>query len=228
MFSSGGGNTAPNSKPPKEDVEKPGKEPEKIPPETNERFTDLGSYEWAKESIYKLVEMGIVKGTSETTYSPAKDITRADYAVLLARAFQVEGTENSSGFDDVPAGAYYAKELAAAKAAGIITGVGNNCFAPGRPITREDMMVMLYRAMNRSGYQLPGAGEDSLAAFADAAQVSGYAREAVAALVGAGVITGSNGRLQPKAHASRAEVAVMLARVIGLTGNQTKTEGGAR
>ena len=213
VFSSSSGGAAPD-RTSKDEEPKKDEEPEKDREEpVGEQFTDLGGYEWAKESIYKLVELGIVKGTSENTYSPGRDITRADYAILLARAFEVKPAPDVENFADVPADAYYAEELAAAKAAGLVNGVGNNCFDPESAITRQDMMVILYRALKGNGQEFSEATDENLAEFADGAQVAEYAREAAAALVGAGIIAGSGNRLHPQANASRAEVAVMLARI---------------
>ena len=127
------------------------------PDEPKERFIDLGGYDWAKEAINILAEKGIVQGTSANTYSPGKNIKRADYAVLLTRAFQLTGGDGTN-FTDVGPDAYYAREIAAAKANGIIQGVGGGRFAPEEPITRQDAMVILYRALQKSGASARGSG----------------------------------------------------------------------
>ena len=114
----------------------------------------------------------------------------------------------------MPGDAYYARELAAARASGVALGVGGNRFEPRSPITREDMMVMLHRALVLTQYGLDPAGEDALAAFSDARQISGYAREAVAVLTANRIVSGDNGALQPQRKTSRAETAVMLYRVL--------------
>ena len=190
----------------------PGTDPGEDPP-VNKRFVDLGGYSWAEESIYALVERGVVKGTSETTYSPANPVTRADFAILLVRAFGLTGSGGES-FADVPASAYYAKEVAIAKENGIIDGIGNNRFAPEAPIKREDMMLILARVLKRMDEPLPEADEAALAQYADAASVSAYARQAVAQLVRAKLVTGSNGSLNPQGKTTRAETAVLLERIL--------------
>ena len=73
---------------------------------------------------------------------------------------------------------------------------------------------MLSRALEAQGKKLEKADESVLAQFADAAELSDYAKEAVASVVKAGIITGSNGRINPVAKATRAEIAVMLERVL--------------
>ena len=178
-----------------------------------EKFIDLGSHAWAKDAIYSLVDAGIVNGTSENTYSPAANIKRADFAIMLVRAFGVTEGETEQ-FADVDASKYYAKELNLAKANGIVGGIGDNKFNPEGEITRQDMMLMLTRALEAQGKALEEADESILAEFADVAEISDYAKAAVASVVKAGIITGSNGRINPLARATRAEIAVMLNRVL--------------
>ncbi len=178
-----------------------------------EKFIDLGNHTWAKDSIYTLVDAGVVKGTSANTYSTAKNIKRADFAIMLVRAFGVTEGETEQ-FADVDTNKYYAKELLLAKANGIVGGIGENKFNPEGEITRQDMMLMLTRALEAQGKKLDAADESVLAQFADAAEISNYAREAVASVVKAGIIAGSNGRINPLAKATRAEIAVMLGRIL--------------
>ena len=186
--------------------------PEADPPE-DERFIDLGGYDWAKDSINRLAEAGIIQGTGPKTYSPGNPITRADFAILLTRALELPAASSGDNFVDVPQGAYYAAELLAAKEAGIVKGIGENRFNPSGSISREDMMLMLARAMDAAGRELQAADTSALAAFADSAQVADYAKDAVSRLVAAGVIAGDNGKINPKGTATRAEVAVMLGRI---------------
>ena len=93
------------------------------------------------------MDKGVVNGTSENTYSPAANIKRADFAIMLVRAFGITQGEGEN-FADVDANKYYAEELRLAKAAGIVNGVGENKFNPEGQITRQDMMLMLSRALD--------------------------------------------------------------------------------
>ncbi len=180
---------------------------------TEDKFVDLENFTWAKDAIYALVDAGVVNGTSENTYSPAKNIKRADFAIMLVRAFGITKGQGEN-FADVDANKYYAKELLLAKANGIVGGIGDNKFNPEGEITRQDMMLMLSRALEAQGRALAEADESVLAQFADAAQISDYAKSAVASVVEAGIIAGANGRINPLSKATRAEIAVMLDRVL--------------
>ena len=198
----------------------PGTEPNPDPnpepgpePDEKDHFKDLGGYDWAKDAINSLADQGIIKGTGPETFSPGKNITRADFAILLVRAFSLSGS-GSDQFIDVKAEAYYAHELAIAKENGIVNGIGGNRFNPEGQITREDMMLMLVRALTKLGFEFEAASADTLTQFTDAAQISDYAKEAVATLAATQIIAGENGRINPKGNATRAEVAVTLERVL--------------
>jgi hypothetical protein len=171
-------------------------------------FIDLIDCDWAKDAIFELASKNIILGTSENTFSPHENIKRADYAILLVRAMGY--TETGPGFDDVPEGAYYAEELAIARASGLVNGVGGNNYYPTAPISREDMMVIMARALGI----MSEADESVLDDFVDASDISDYAKDAVSALVKANLISGSFGKINPKGYATRAEVAVLLYRVL--------------
>ncbi len=180
------------------------------------RFVDLGNHAWAETAINELADAGIINGTSATTYSPANNITRADFALLLVRAFELE-SENAENFDDVEQSDYFASELAIARNAGIVSGIGDNKYAPRNTITRQDMMVIVYRALN----SLPLEGKVSaeltdevLSQYPDFAVVADYAKEAVSALISAELVNGKSGKIAPTDYTTRAEVAVLLKRIL--------------
>ncbi|MBR5478942.1 MAG: S-layer homology domain-containing protein [Clostridia bacterium] len=181
-----------------------------IPASSAERFTDLGNHTWARDAIYNLVLKGIITGTSATTYSPAKNISRADFITLVVRAFgfKVGFSEN---FADVKSGTYYYNAVGIAKELGIATGVGTDKFNPTAPITRQDIMVIIARATEKAGITLKPL---SYPAFDDMNFVSAYAIDAVNLLTRAEVITGAGGKINPKNYATRAEVAVILDRLL--------------
>mgnify|MGYP004605075205 CR=1 FL=1 len=182
--------------------------------ESTEIFTDLENHAWAKDSIYALKNKGIISGISEIEFAPANNIKRGDFILILTRMLGVndEFTEN---FADVPESTYYYNAIGSAKAAGIAQGSGEN-FMPENSITRQDLITLAYRAFLAKGY-IEETGElTSLEAFADMGDISEYAKTAMASMVSAGIIKGSNGNVNPKGNATRAEVAVMCARLVEL------------
>ncbi|MBQ7120221.1 MAG: S-layer homology domain-containing protein [Oscillospiraceae bacterium] len=201
----GGGDAKPSTpdEPAKPEVETPDV------PEATARFTDLGNHAWAESAINALADEGIIKGTSETTFSPGNNITRADFAILLVRAFGLS-SDNTENFADVSDSDYFAKELAIARNTGIVNGIGDNKYAPRNTITRQDMMVIVYRAMQKLGAELEIADVE----YADFRDVADYAKDAVSALVGAGLVNGKNGKIAPTDYTTRAEVAVLIKRII--------------
>jgi len=183
------------------------------------RFTDLESHTWAKEAINSLAADGIIRGTSETTFSPANNITRADFALLLVRAFKLE-SDSTENFADVSADDYFAAELAIARNTGLVNGIGDNKFAPRNHITRQDMMVIVHRALQSQSLLLEEKGDrrmavdEVLSQYPDYSTVSPYAREAVSALASVGLVNGKNNLIAPLDYTTRAEVAVLIKRVI--------------
>ena len=111
--------------------------------ETDEKFTDLVGFEWARDAVYTLNERGIILGTSDTTFSPQENIKRGDYMLILSRMMEINDafTEN---FADIPADSYYYNAIGSARAAGVAQGDGEY-FYPEDAITREDLITLAYR-----------------------------------------------------------------------------------
>jgi len=182
--------------------------------QTTENFTDLENHAWAKDAVYTLKNKGIISGISDTEFAPANNIKRGDFILILTRMLSVnnEFTEN---FADVPESAYYYQAIGSAKAAGIAMGSGEN-FMPENSITRQDLITLAYRAFLAKGYITETDDFTSLDQFSDKGDISDYAQTAMASMVKAGIIQGSNGNVNPKGNATRAEVAVMCARLLEL------------
>ena len=173
------------------------------------RFTDLANHTWAEDAINDLAADGVIKGTSETTFAPANNITRADFALLLVRAFDLS-SDNTENFADVSASDYFASELAIARNNGLVSGIGDNKFAPRNTITRQDMMVIVYRALIKLGVEIEVADVE----YADFADVADYAKNAVKALVTSGLVNGKKGKIAPSDYTTRAEGAVLVKRIL--------------
>ncbi len=174
------------------------------------KFTDLGNHAWAADAINALAADGIIKGMTASTFNPESNITRADFALLLVRAFKLS-SDNTENFADVMVNDYYASELAIARNNGIIGGIGDNKFAPRNSITRQDMMVIVYRALQilNVGFGIYDEPQNE-----DFATIAPYAKEAVSALVGSGIVNGKSGLIAPTDYTTRAEVAVLLKRIL--------------
>ncbi|MCR4430911.1 MAG: S-layer homology domain-containing protein [Tepidanaerobacteraceae bacterium] len=177
------------------------------------KFIDLTGYSWAKEAIENLAEKGIIKGTSEKTFDPGKNITRADFMLMLVRAFNLNASYKTN-FKDVKESDYYYDALGIAKELGIATGTGNDIFNPRGQITRQDMMVLAYRVMKQAGKITETGTRQDLVAYSDGSKVADYAVESVAALVKLGIVKGTGTKLNPNGTATRAEVAVIIYRML--------------
>ncbi len=185
-------------------------------------YNDLGGYEWAADSIKALSERGIINGKGYGVFDPAGRITREEAVKLLVTATGTPTDQSYNGYDDCVIGSWYYPYITAAKINNLVTGFTRTQFGLGSAVTREDLAVMIYRAMQKQG--LVEAVE--AAEFADEAQIADYALEAVKTLGGMGIITGfEDGSFAPKANASRAEAAVIFARYIKLADDAMTEEG---
>lgn len=177
-------------------------------------FVDIGAESWYKDAVDFIAARDITEGTGSGRFSPEAELTRAQFVVLLMKAYGLEGAlpENEHtalNFEDAGS-TWYTEALASARSLGIVQGVGGNLFAPDRAISRQEMCVMLYNALEVIG-ELPPAGSDSQwTGFDDAAQVARWAQEAVALLVEADVVHGWNNRLAPQETTTRAEIAQLI------------------
>lgn len=183
--------------------------------EGSHHFGDVGrSHKWAWDAIDDLWERGVVRGDGKGYYNPNASISRGDFILMLCRAFDLHADAKGS-FSDVDEESYYSDAVATAKALKIAKGQGGK-FNPKSSLSRQDAMVLMVRAMEAAGNDLPSADENVLDAFPDSGKISDYAVQAVATLTQAGVIQGSGGMLHPKSNVSRAEMAVMLSRALDL------------
>lgn len=185
-------------------------------------FADTGSH-WASAAIEELASRYIIEAGLNGYYGPNVDITRGEFAVMVARAFGLESeADAASRFRDIGSNHAIAASIGAATKAGIINGYVDGTFKPNNHITREQMAVMVVRAMEVAGK--PASYNSSvLQKFKDRNKIGGYAREAVIQAVSSGLIAGvSHDSFNPAGKASRAQAAVMLQRVLQQVGYLTK------
>ena len=177
------------------------------------KFTDMDNYWWAMDAVNELAAKGIIKGRSETEFDPDSKITRADNTVLLLRVLGKTATF-SENFADVYPDKYYYNEIGMAKALGIASGVGNNCFDPDAKIKRQDMATLAYRVLTEEGILTTIPNTTVLNKFVDADEIYFYAREAMAACINKGLMSGyGDNTIKPNDYASRVEVALFVYRI---------------
>lgn len=176
-------------------------------------FTDMDAYPWAKQAVEELSARGVISGRGDGRFAPGESISRGDFVLMLDRALGFAET-TEKGFDDVPDSAYYAAAVTRAKALGIAQGADNK-FRPGDRLTRQEAMVLIDRALTAAGRDLTKY-TGSLDAFSDSGSVAVWARDAAARLTAAGVISGSDGKLDPGGYMTRAQMAAALCRALKL------------
>lgn len=171
-------------------------------------FLDLDGYSWAEQAINALSDKGIINGISKNTFAPQANITREEFVKILVMQFGCYNKDASGEFADVSESDWFYSYVASAADAGIIVFGEDRRFGAGENIQRQDMAVMIYRCLNKlSGISAPEGGE---LVFADDADISDYAKEAVYEMKKYGIISGyEDGAFRPKGLASRAEGAVM-------------------
>ncbi len=180
----------------------------------DEPFTDLDNYAWAKDSVYTLKNKGIINGISETEFAPENNIKRGDFILILMRMLSVADSFTDN-FTDVPPDSYYYNAIGSARKAGIAKGSGES-FMPEASITRQDLITLAYRAFLAKGYISESTDTSTLDIFSDKNDISDYASIAMASMVDAGIIKGADNKVNPLGNATRAEVAVMCARLLGV------------
>ncbi len=172
-------------------------------------YIDLGGYDWAKDAIYSLSEKNVLAGYGDGIFNPSNQIKREEFTKVIVAALYGEeaiNTNKASGFADAKSG-WYTPFISYAESIGLIKGVSETEFGVGNNITRQDIMTILYRAMQSKGYR----ANTTAVAYGDAAEIADYAKDAVFALANAGVVGGyEDGYIRPAGQATRAEVAVMV------------------
>ncbi len=184
-----------------------------IPKPAAPSFSDLEGYDWAKSEISDLAVKGIIKGTTDITFSPSSNIKRGDFIILLVRALGLH-SYNTEGFADVPSDSYYAEAIGVAKALGVVNGKYDGTFSPDESITRQDMLVMVQRSLEAKSKKFP-ASYSYL--FTDDEKIADYAYEAVYSLSSCGIVKGdTEGNVNPTDFTTRAEAAVIIHRLLAV------------
>lgn len=188
------------------------------------KFTDVttegSGKHWAADAISRLVSKQIINGVAKDGnyyFYPNNQITRAEFTAIVVRALGLVQNEKST-FADVSANQWYSEAVAAGVKAGLIQGTGSNQFSPNAPITRQEAMSIMVNALNYNGNDVAIAEieiDQLLSGFADAKDVSAWAKQAAAVAVKEGIVKGdTNGKVNPTAPLTRAETAQMIANLL--------------
>ncbi|RED66533.1 S-layer homology domain-containing protein [Cohnella phaseoli] len=185
---------------------------------TSAGFVDLDGH-WAKKDIELLASKLIVRGLSDRRFAPDADVTRAEFVALLVRGLGLPASLDggNSQFSDVPTGAWYATFVEAAANTGLVSGTAQGRFAPDERITREQMTVMIAKALSVAGGQEDAAnlGSAGREAFPDKDAISPWAQASVAQMAAAGLVSGMpDGTFAPSETATRAQAVVLLKRLL--------------
>lgn len=155
-------------------------------------FVDVTKEHWAAKEIRWARDGGLMSGYENGYFRPTASTTRQQLWMVLAR---LSGTR--------PA------DMAMARQWAINTGVsdGSN---PSGVLSRQQLVTMLYRFAKSQGVNVSASAK--LGGYADSAAVAPYAKEALSWAAAKGIVSGSNGKLNPEGTATRAHFAVFLYR----------------
>lgn len=190
---------------------------------TETSFRDVQTH-WAKEAIADLAGRWIVGGNGEGSFEPERKVTRAEFSAMIVKALGLSGTvaADSITFRDVSAGAWYASSVQTASAYGLVSGYPDGSFGAQEPISRQQMMAILSRAMKLADLQTEltdAEKERLLKPFADAGSIAEYAKSGFAAGISAGLISGRSAKqLAPNDLTTRAEAASIIEKLLKQAG----------
>ncbi|RUT47551.1 hypothetical protein EJP82_07580 [Paenibacillus anaericanus] len=176
-------------------------------------FADMQGH-WARNEAEKLASLLIFEGKGEGIFDPNAGLTRAETAALLVRALDIPEAAQPAAISDI-AGQWYEKVVSSAEAAGLVTGYKNGSFRPNDFVTREELAVILARAIAYDSVSASNALENGSTLLNDSSEVSKWAAEAVQQMLAYGIIKGDHaGNFKPHQTTTRAEMALMLSRLL--------------
>lgn len=184
--------------------------------ETDGPFTDVLKADRFYNEVMFVWQNGLMDGTGAFTFSPDAPITRAQTALIFFRLAGSPEVEGDSPFTDVensPATAWYYDAALWAHQKGIVAGYADHTWHPADPVSLEQLAVMFRNYANYRGYDLTAV--DDLSGYADAGEVTEWAKESVRWAADRGMMNGgSSAVLNPAGIVTRARAAFMLCRFI--------------
>ena len=178
-------------------------------------FDDLDITQWYHLDTDYVIENDIFRGTTETTFTPNGNITRAMMITVLYRAEGEPEVTGEATFEDIDENAYYVKAVVWGQQNGIIKGYSETEYAPEQDILREQIAAIMYRYAKFKGYDVSVGENTNILSYNDYDSISKYAVISMQWAVGSGMIKGrTESTLNPDAFATRVEIAAMLHRFI--------------
>ncbi len=175
-------------------------------------FKDFDRNAWYADAVSAAVDNGLLYGKSSTIIDPNGDMTRAEMAAIINRSFGCYKTADISQYKDVAKSKWYYKDVALAVQMGTYNGRSSSSMAPDSPITRQEAMTVVARALE---LDYDSYSKTDLSVFSDRSEISNWAMPYVRAMVGADYIHGRGKVLAPLDNITRAEFAQIFYNIIG-------------
>lgn len=176
--------------------------------------TDVTPDHWAYDAVEYCYEHGIVSGISATEFGRDLPISRGDFVLMLYAALDRPAVSGQSHFTDVAPTDYYADAITWASSNGLVAGISATQFGPKTSITREQAFTILHNALPLLGISSSEADLSVLDQFPDKDLIADYAKPHIAAMVSLGLASGSGSGINPRGNLTRAEMAVLLYRLL--------------
>ncbi len=181
---------------------------------TPDTFMDVQKDDWHYESVKYVYENNLMQGT-DNGFEPDGKMTRAMLVTVLYRMEAPKKSSATNCFSDVPEGEWYTDAVIWAAENNLVSGVGENQFAPEEEISREQMALIIYRYAKKCGVDV--SGSENLDKFTDTNEISDWALDAMKWANSVDLINGtSDTMLSPKHTTTRAQVATILMRLCSI------------
>jgi len=182
-------------------------------------FSDVARH-WAKDAVNEMGSRLVIGGTGNNQFKPEQTVSRAEFTAIVVRALGLKQDKGAnSSYSDVNASAWFSGAIESATAYKLVGGFADGTFRPSEKLTREQAVVILANAMELTGLtqnlNMPSDPMKRLGSFADAGQISEWARKPMASAVEAGLLNGSkDNRIAAQNQITRAEVATIIQRLL--------------
>ncbi len=201
--SSGGGNKVVSAP-----VTDPDEGKQEVTSPSGTGFTDTADAQWAEKSIISLYNKGIISEAADGKFRPNDSVTRAEFVKMLTVALRITDKSAHVTLGDVSQSDWFYTYVSAAVNYGLVLGDEHGNFNPNDQITRQDICVIISRAMDKLGYPMLG---DNGNLFIDDYMISDYAKSAVYRMRTHEIVNGTgDGSFAPLADATRAATAKMI------------------